>query len=765
MTWTPPAFTPGVVWQDLPSTASALDAQNLNLEENSEAAYAALVAQSVVDYFETGDSAAALSYPVQYVDAFLATAANVPAAVQSAINAATNGGTTEGKVVFTPGHTYAYAAGTTPTIPSGLPGRGLIIDWTGATIQLSTTVPRAFDLATGSAGRTFRFGMQGGTVDANWAGGLHHIVCGTYQGGGTSSGTDINLGVVAHRGIKVVNALTDANTTVNHRRAFLYYLTASSTNPTVGRVLWEDCDVEGGNSGFEVLGASSSVAMDTVLRIRCRHRMRAPVASATLNGGYTLSGTPQTITLNSTAAAFNAAGGTALYGTGAIVTPVQITYTGTSGSTLLGCTGSGSLTSGATVAQWGQNATFGPQTIWFASANWQTGSHATVRHVSALDCQGYYSGDVGEEVDNSDFAMRDGCVLEDAFNTNSYYTNFDAPLHPDEQVVIYRNDTSRRVLVANTQQGGCGRCDTHSGINLGSIEFQGRCVWTNVSGNITTADGLYVNGPVRSVDLDGLRVVIESFTHSSGTLGHTGVTLGPSTPTTGASVLRLGRFECKCSGIQSGGTYTFDGVLLIGNTGLLHSISPSFDIAVSGAASGSLRCVEVNGSGSSPTVQGVIRGLKIINMTGDGGPRGVMIRGTANVTIPNLLITECDFSGMSVAGGEVFFVDTTNKGTVRAHNNIYLTRPANSTWTVANAVATIQQFGWDAIVIFAAATGSGITRIDVGIDGSSFDAILQQSSGALPAGYNVPVVVPAGAYLKVTYSTTQPNIFIVPYNP
>src|SRR5947209_5686381 len=57
MPWVPDPFTGGVVWKDLPDTSSALDAANLNQVENAEAAYAVHLSQSVVNYFEGGNSA------------------------------------------------------------------------------------------------------------------------------------------------------------------------------------------------------------------------------------------------------------------------------------------------------------------------------------------------------------------------------------------------------------------------------------------------------------------------------------------------------------------------------------------------------------------------------------------------------------------------------------------------------------------------------------------------------------------------------------
>lgn len=50
MSWTAPPFTPGVAWQDAPSTSTALSAADLNLEESAEAAYAAQVGQSVASW-------------------------------------------------------------------------------------------------------------------------------------------------------------------------------------------------------------------------------------------------------------------------------------------------------------------------------------------------------------------------------------------------------------------------------------------------------------------------------------------------------------------------------------------------------------------------------------------------------------------------------------------------------------------------------------------------------------------------------------------
>lgn len=50
MTWTPPPFIPGVVWQDLPSQETPVDAIDLNLDQSAEATYAATVGSSVASY-------------------------------------------------------------------------------------------------------------------------------------------------------------------------------------------------------------------------------------------------------------------------------------------------------------------------------------------------------------------------------------------------------------------------------------------------------------------------------------------------------------------------------------------------------------------------------------------------------------------------------------------------------------------------------------------------------------------------------------------
>ena len=50
MPWTPSSFTPGVAWEDAPSTATPLDASDLNTAVNAAATYAATLASSVADY-------------------------------------------------------------------------------------------------------------------------------------------------------------------------------------------------------------------------------------------------------------------------------------------------------------------------------------------------------------------------------------------------------------------------------------------------------------------------------------------------------------------------------------------------------------------------------------------------------------------------------------------------------------------------------------------------------------------------------------------
>ena len=406
------------------------------------------------------------------------------------------------------------------TTPPVLPANATAVTVRGSgrastTIQLSVGSPRAFDPPAGGSTTFQNIELTDFTVDEQWIGGQHHTILGTDQNGATGAGLNLTVQFLTFRRLRIINALTDANTATNHRRGIFFYLSGTGSH---NEILCEDCEFQGGNAGFEFIGSVNTVTHQKIRHVRCVHRMRAPLGSGTCSAGATITGTPQTITLSSTTG-FVATGGVAmaqpqLYSLGALA-PFQITYTSVSGLTLLNCTGSGTLPAGGVVAQWGAGASFGPQTLWFPSSNFQVGGSGLTLHATWEECEGFYSGDVGCEVDNKDYALHDRCWFEDAFKTNNYYTNFSTPAHPDNQVMIYRDHVSRRVLVANAFAGGCFQCDTHSSIPVGRLAFEGDCRAENISGNVGGADCLNLSGQWQAIDLDGLKCVIENFTWSA----------------------------------------------------------------------------------------------------------------------------------------------------------------------------------------------------------------------------------------------------------
>ena len=153
-------------------------------------------------------------------------------------------------------------------------------------------------------------------------------------------------------------------------------------------------------------------------------------------------------------------------------------------------------------------------------------------------------------------------------------------------------------------------------------------------------------------------------------------------------------------------------------------------------------------------------------MTGDGAPRAIFVRGTASVTLAYPFpIEDWDFSGMTVGGGEVFYADNTNKAVMHTRRCVYKTTPVPTTWSgFASTTAYQQAFGWDALLQFAQGSGTAITAIDFSTDGTHFTNFLTQASGALPAGFDQVLLLPAGGWLKLTFTGTQPTINVVPFN-
>lgn len=86
--------------------------------------------------------------------------------------------------------------------------------------------------------------------------------------------------------------------------------------------------------------------------------------------------------------------------------------------------------------------------------------------------------------------------------------------------------------------------------------------------------------------------------------------------------------------------------------------------------------------------------------------------------------------------------------------------PSNLTVTSGVGVA----IGVDALIVFVAGSGSGVSSIDISMNGgANWTNLFTNTPGPMPTGINFTVgPVRATARLRVTFSTTQPTITLVP---
>jgi hypothetical protein len=172
-------------------------------------------------------------------------------------------------IVFTPG---VYQQNSAISLPVDLNANArLTISGYGATLKLTASAPRAFDIGRTANDQTFRnVVIEGLTVDAGNVGGRHHVLIGGYINGSDTL-TRLNIENVVLRDLFITNVLTDSNTSVNHRLVVNLTCLHTSATPngealnTIKHVRCHNVVIEGGNAGINILGGSSAGVSSNIL--------------------------------------------------------------------------------------------------------------------------------------------------------------------------------------------------------------------------------------------------------------------------------------------------------------------------------------------------------------------------------------------------------------------------------------------------------------------------------------------------------------------
>lgn len=416
---------------------------------------------------------------------------------------------------------------------------------------------------------------------------------------------------------------------------------------------------------------------------------------------------------------------------------------------------------------------------FFGSANFQIGSRAWGDDAGVFNCYGFGSGDVGIEVDSLNNVYCWNNTMVDPWNVPFYFTNFHTPSRGSGQQITWDHCTGvfTSGVAALNNARGFGIVESLS-IPLGQVNILDGEVLDSAPSCATSA---FLGRAVYCVPNQLDRLVIRGFRVSSAGLvynsasnqaySHFYISVNNSNLPEYQLIMR--DIECSMAYTQaSTGVISYDAVFIAGGTtnggGCRFLIDDlRWSAAGTTVSANSLRGIELN---SGQNIGGRIKGFRCLSVTGDTGPRGILIRGTGQpLVLTRVTVEDCDFSGLQAGGAEILFTDATNKPFVEALRNAYKTAPAPTTLTgLVTATGKQLATGWaKTMASFTQGSGTSITAIDYSTDGGAhYTNFLTQASGALPTGFSQALgPLPSSALLKVTFTGTQPTINLAPVDP
>ena len=382
-------------------------------------------------------------------------------------------------------------------------------------------------------------------------------------------------------------------------------------------------------------------------------------------------------------------------------------------------------------------------------SSFQIGGRAFGGRCRITNCHSKGSGDTGIEINGMRDGLVDGCTVEDARGNAFYMANMMNPLGPGRTAESSQRLTWRDcTVIRNTGTQGHGFRAGYNNVRvpLGTAVME-NCKYIRTTSELNRqGEVAFFNAPMVGARIDGLQVQLTNIAYNE-TAATTACLIGTNNQGNHPRWFIARDIDVTVRGRRVAGPAPFDVFQVSGACSFAIS-DVSFHISLDNWAVNWVTLFAI-GIRSGSKLKGSIERVDGTFDVDNG--RFVCIYGTATLTVPGKIRLAKLAAQGSGARADVYFQDASNRHRVTMseidwvkNSGVSVVQPASSPFVLRNT---------DGPACSVTVGGPGVTRIEVSSDGVSF-----VPTGMTQGG----LVLPNGAALRVTYSSSAPTITKLP---
>jgi hypothetical protein len=308
------------------------------------------------------------------------------------------------------------------------------------------------------------------------------------------------------------------------------------------------------------------------------------------------------------------------------------------------------------------------QTSKFVSANFQIGGSGFGGYAHIANCYGEYSGDVGVEV-NAISALVENTTIKDAAQEAFYYTNYNTPQSANGQEIVFRNCVAKKIDLSSSLDARGWASSSHWSVGLGTLIIDHCAFYSSVS-SFQTGEAVRMRSSfgMAGLTINNFRSVLEGISYSAANNNKINPVMIGVTGGTVHAALEKVELIVRAKKQPGAGILLVRGIDLRGKATIdLQDIRADLQVMNMPAYS---MCGIYIGNDEPTTLHGTIQRLTVSRIADDSNAAGIILQGTATLTIDReLLIKDSDFSVLT-KGNEVRFARVNeNKERVYFFNN------------------------------------------------------------------------------------------------